>query len=152
MKPNLITLEVQRFCSCNTCNSSTAIARSTSRSPLSGWVWDLLSCYVEFLLDARQWLLSAILSLWKGQKLHTVRSGEYGGYKMVWIWVSQKTAALLGTCDKAHSHCADWIVSPVFLLSGMFQTNQNGMIILFATCYIIKHPSDVMTVQTLIVP
>lgn len=148
MKPNLITLEVQPFCSCNTCNSSTAIARSTSQSPLSGWVWDLLSCYVEFLLDAKRWLLSPIQSLWKGRKLHTVRSGEYGGCEMVWIWVSQKTASLLRTCDKAHSHCADWIASPLFLLSGMLPTKPNGIIILFAACYIITHPSDIMTVQT----
>jgi len=66
MKPNLIILEVQPFCSCNTYKSSTAIAGSTSQSPLSGWVWDLLSCYVEFLLDAKQWPLTPVLSLWKG--------------------------------------------------------------------------------------
>jgi hypothetical protein len=33
-----------------------------------------------------------------------------------------------------------------FFFSGMLPTNPNGMIILFATCYIITHPVDVMTV------
>ena len=71
MKPNLITLEVQPFCSCNTRNSSTAIARHTSQSPLSGWVWDLLSRYDEFLLDAKQWCLSPILSLERPEVAHS---------------------------------------------------------------------------------
>jgi len=48
-----------------------------------------------------------------------------------------------------HSHCAHSIVSPLFLLSEMLPNNPNGMITLFATCYITTHPSDVMTVPTL---
>jgi hypothetical protein len=62
---------------------------------------------------------------------------------------SQKSSALWRTCGKAHSHCAHSIVSLLFLLWEMLPTNPNGMITLFATCYIITHPSDVMTVPTL---
>lgn len=48
----------------------------------------VMLCWISS--DAKQWPLTPILSLWKGQKLHTVRSGEYGGCQMVWIWVFTK--------------------------------------------------------------